>query len=76
MKVAASEFKARCLSLIDEVHERGESITITKRGRVVACLVPAGDVDSRPWLRMRGKARWQDDPLAPALDEDEIDALR
>ena len=76
MKVAASEFKARCLSLIDEVHERGESITITKRGHVVACLVPAGDVDGRPWLRMRGKARWQADPLAPALDEDEIDALR
>jgi prevent-host-death family protein len=76
MKVAASEFKARCLSLIDEVHERGESITITKRGHVVARLVPASDVESRPWLRVRGKARWQGDPLAPALDEDEIDALR
>jgi prevent-host-death family protein len=76
MKVAASEFKARCLSLIDEVHEGGESITITKRGLVVARLVPAGDVDSRPWLRVRGNAHWKGDPLAPALDEDEIDALR
>ena len=76
MKVAASEFKARCLSLIDEVHERGESITITKRGHVVARLVPAGDVDSRPWLRVRGNAHWKGDPFAPALDEDEIDALR
>jgi hypothetical protein len=37
---------------------------------------PAGDVDNRPWLRVRGKARWHGDPLAPALNEDEIDALR
>jgi prevent-host-death family protein len=76
MKIAASEFKARCLALIDEVHERGEPITITKRGHVVAMLVPAGEPDERPWERVRGKARWQGDPLAPVIDEDEIQALR
>jgi prevent-host-death family protein len=76
MKVAATDFKARCLALIDEVHESGEPITITKRGRVVAQLVPAGEPDERPWERVRGKAHWHGDPLAPAIDEDEIDALR
>lgn len=76
MKIAAAEFKARCLALIDAVHERGEPITITKRGRVVARLVPAGGVDERPWQRLRGKARWHGDPLAPAIAEDDIDALR
>jgi prevent-host-death family protein len=74
--VAAAEFKARCLALIDQVHERGEPITITKRGRVVARLVPAGDFDERPWERVRGKVRWHGDSLAPVVDEEEIDALR
>jgi prevent-host-death family protein len=75
MNIAAAEFKAKCLALLDQVREQGESITITKRGRVVARLVPAGDDDDRPWERVRGAARWHGDPLAPAVDQSEIDAL-
>jgi prevent-host-death family protein len=76
MNIAAAEFKAKCLALIDRVHTRGEAITITKRGRVVARLVPAGDEDERPWERARGHVRWHGDPLAPAVDEDDVDALK
>ncbi|MFC1688701.1 type II toxin-antitoxin system Phd/YefM family antitoxin [Pseudomonadota bacterium] len=36
----ASEFKARCLKLMDEVQETGEEIVITKNGRPVSKLVP------------------------------------
>ena len=75
MKLAASEFKARCLALLDRVHADGEPITITKRGRVVARLVAAGDPDQRPWPRARGTARWHGDPFAPVVDEDDVDAL-
>ena len=70
--IAAAEFKAKCLALIDRVHAEGESIT--KRGRTVARLVPAGD-DERPWLRVRGTLRKYDEPFAPAVDERDIDAL-
>jgi prevent-host-death family protein len=75
--VAAAEFKAKCLALIDRVHDEGESITITKRGRIVARLVPAGpaDHDERPWLRVRGTLRKYDDPFAAAGAERDIDAL-
>ena len=38
--VTASEFKARCLQLMDEVNDSGEEIVITKRGRPVSRLVP------------------------------------
>jgi prevent-host-death family protein len=38
--VSATEFKAKCLGILDEVAERGETITITKRGRPVAVLGP------------------------------------
>ena len=74
--MAAAEFKAHCLALLDRVHDRGESITITKRGRVVARLVPAGDPDERPWLRLRGTGRWHGDAVAPVIDESEIEALK
>ena len=75
MIMPAAEFKAKCLSLLDRVHHRGESITITKRGRVVARLVPAGDADDRPWIRLRerGKVIWHGDPLAPVLEDWEPD---
>jgi prevent-host-death family protein len=76
MKVSATEFKAKCLALIDRVHEDGESIVITKRGKVVARLVSAGDDEQRPWLRLRGTVKWHGDPFAPAIDEDEVEALK
>jgi prevent-host-death family protein len=75
-KLPAAEFKARCLALIDRVRERGEPITITKRGRVVARLVPAGDEDERPWLALRGLGRWTGDPYAPVVDEDDVQVLK
>ena len=37
--IKASEFKARCLKLMDEVAENGEEIVITKNGRPTARLV-------------------------------------
>jgi len=38
--IKASEFKARCLKLMDEVAETGKEIAITKNGRPVSRLVP------------------------------------
>ena len=38
--MTASEFRARCLALMDEVAESGEPIVITKRGKPVARLIP------------------------------------
>ena len=38
--LAASEFKAKCLRLLDEVAEQGKSIIITKRGRPIAKVAP------------------------------------
>jgi prevent-host-death family protein len=38
--IAASEFKARCLALLDEVAEKGRPLVVTKRGKPVARVVP------------------------------------
>ncbi len=38
--IKASEFKAKCLKLMDHVAETGEEFVISKNGRPVARLVP------------------------------------
>ena len=38
--IKASEFKTKCLKLMDEVAASGEEIVITKNGRPVSRLVP------------------------------------
>jgi prevent-host-death family protein len=41
--VSASEFKAKCLQLIDQMQKDGQPVTVTKRGKVVAELKPKRD---------------------------------
>jgi prevent-host-death family protein len=38
--IKASEFKAKCLALIDQVADTGDPIVITKNGKPLAKLVP------------------------------------
>ena len=40
MKINVTEFKAKCLKLVDEVAQTREPIVITKRGKPVAKVVP------------------------------------
>lgn len=39
-EITATQFKARCLRLLDEVAETGEPLVITKHGKAVARLEP------------------------------------
>lgn len=41
--VMASEFKARCLALLDQVAEQRVTYVVTKHGRPVARVVPLDD---------------------------------
>jgi prevent-host-death family protein len=38
--IKASEFKAKCLAIMDEVAKTGQAVVITKNGKPVAELVP------------------------------------
>ena len=49
--VSATEFKAKCLALLDEIDVEGGTITVTKRGRPVAVVGPAG---KRLWKSPEG----------------------
>ena len=37
-QVSAAEFKAKCLRIIKEMQDTGESVTVTRRGRPVALV--------------------------------------
>jgi prevent-host-death family protein len=39
-EITATQFKARCLRLLDEVAESGETLVVTKRGRPVVRVEP------------------------------------
>ena len=53
--ISAAEFKARCLTLMDDVSSTREPIVITKRGKPVAKLVPAAKEKNDFIGRLKGK---------------------
>jgi prevent-host-death family protein len=72
--VSASEFKAKCLSLLDEVYDSGRELVISKHGRAVAKLVPV--VQEKPWKGLLGSGKFCGDPFAPAVEEKSLEVLR
>lgn len=72
--ISATEFKAKCLQLLDEVQRTGEELVISKRGKAVARVV--AEKQDKPWLALRGTGTFSGDPFAPVLGESEIEALK
>jgi prevent-host-death family protein len=76
-EVAISEFKAKCLALLDQVQKTKKPIRITRRGRPVAEIVPPSAVRSNDWIgSMRGKSKILGDIISPASDESDWEVLR
>jgi prevent-host-death family protein len=63
MEISAAQFKAKCLELMDRVHDFGEEILITKRGKVVARLCPVSRVTDDSFGCMKGTGAIQGDIL-------------
>ena len=66
-KIAAGAFKANCLSIMDEVEARRETVILTKRGKPVAKLVPVDAQSDDIFGFLEGKGRITGDVVAPAL---------
>ena len=56
-EIAAGEFKAKCLQLMDEVNRTGMALIITKRGIPVARLLPVRKRTDSPFGWMKGTGR-------------------
>ena len=67
--IKASEFKAKCLKLMDEVAETGEEIVITKNGKPVAKLTPYRERPDFTFGRHRDKIQIRGDIVSPMPPE-------
>jgi prevent-host-death family protein len=56
-KIAAAEFKAHCLAVMNEVSQSGRPIVITKHGKPVVKVVPADDGEDEIFGALAGIAR-------------------
>ena len=59
--LGASEFKAKCLRLLDEVAEHGHTLIITKRGKPIAKVEPVAQTPARMLGRWKGIAKIKGD---------------
>jgi prevent-host-death family protein len=75
MEISASEFKAKCLAILDEVFATGRTVTILKRGRPVAQLVPPVRRDEGfPQQTLAGSVEFDGDVVGPVLEPESWDA--
>ena len=72
----AGVFKAKCLSLMDDVKNKREALVITKHGQPIAKLVPIGKAEvDEIYGFLKGKVILKDDCIAPALSPKEWGSL-
>jgi prevent-host-death family protein len=77
-EISISEFKAKCLAILEQVRKTKKPIRITKFGKPVAEVVPPSPAKQRgDWMgSMVGKMEILGDIVSPATDSDEWEALR
>jgi prevent-host-death family protein len=79
LTVSATDFKAKCLAMIEEMNRTKVPIVVTKRGKPVAEMYPARSETEVPKSfigSMKGTVLRYDDPFAPAIDPGEWNALK
>jgi prevent-host-death family protein len=75
--IPISKFKAQCLGLIEQVHKTRQPLRITRHGRPVAEVVPAGPDRKRKFVGdMVGTIEILWDIVSPIIDLEDIEAYR
>jgi prevent-host-death family protein len=76
-QVAISEFKAKCLAILDEVQKTQQPILVTRRGKAVAEVNPPSPKNDRSWIgSMKGRMEILGDIVSPASDPDDWEVER
>ena len=76
-EVAISEFKAKCLALLEQVQKTKQPIRITRCGKPVAEVVPSLLPKPANWMgSMKDSIQIVGDIVSPASDETDWEALR
>lgn len=72
----AGKFKARCLSVMDDVNATGEPVIITKRGTPVAKVVPVASKKQNVFGFMAGEFKIVGDIERPVVALEEWEVMR
>jgi prevent-host-death family protein len=77
-EIAISEFKAKCLAVLERVRSTKKPIRVTRFGKPVAEVVPPTSVEDRSsWIgSMKNSMRIKGDIVSPATNEDDWEVLR
>jgi prevent-host-death family protein len=76
-EVSISEFKAKCLALLDQVQKTKQPLRVTRFGKPVAEVVPPSAQTSAEWIgSMKGQIEISGDIVSPANREDDWEVLR
>jgi len=74
--MAAGEFKARCLQVMDEVRSTRTPVVITKRGKPVAKLMPPDEAPTRALGRLAGRIEILGDIVSPLVPLEDWESLK
>jgi prevent-host-death family protein len=77
-EIAISEFKAKCLSLLEEVSKTKMPLRVTRRGKAIADVIPTStEGNERSWIGcMAGSVDIIGDIVSPVIDLEDIEALK
>jgi prevent-host-death family protein len=77
-EIAISKFKAKCLSLLEEVSKTKTPLRVTRRGKALADVIPASpEAEERSWIgSMSGSIEIVGDIVSPVIDIEAIEALK
>lgn len=76
-EVAISEFKAKCLSLLEEVSKTKTPLRVTRRGKAIADVIPASSDAERNWMgSMSDSIEITAGMVSPVIEIQEIEALK
>jgi prevent-host-death family protein len=77
-EVAISEFKAKCLSLLEQVSKTKTPLRVTRRGKAIADVIPASsETEERSWIgSMSDSIEITGDIVSPIIDTEIIEALK
>jgi len=77
-EIAISEFKAKCLAMLERVRRTQKPLRVTRFGKPVAEIVPPSpDTGQKQWIgSMKDTMEIMGDIVSPIIDEKDIEALR
>jgi len=79
-EISVSEFKAKCLSLLEEVNKTKTPLRVVKRGKPLAEVMPPSPDESQSrenWVgSLSDSTRVLGDIISPVIDIEDIEAMK